>query len=63
VEVTAQGARVRAGNLRFFIREDRRRDGWTLLRLDGKPAIRHETGDGRTAYATLDLNEFLDIGP
>jgi hypothetical protein len=54
---------VTAGNLRFVLREERRRGAWTLLRLDGKPAIAHRIDDTRTAYATLDLNEFLEIGP
>ncbi len=61
VEWTADGARVAMGVRHWLIRDGDRQGQWAQASLNGLAAMRYEADRTRYAYATTDLNEFLDI--
>ncbi len=63
VEWTADGARVTMGVRDWTIRDRGRQGQWARVTLNGVEAMRYELDRTRYAYATTDLNEFLDIQP
>jgi hypothetical protein len=61
VEWTGEGARVTMGVRDWTIRDRNRQGQWARVSLNGLEAMRYQIDRTRYAYATPDLNEFLDV--